>query len=87
MGWKSGKFYRDATKILQTRPPPTPPPTQTPPPPPPPPPPLFLRQKNIMTGAKFHSERNVKTSKIVPSEALSPVNTRLKDYLCPTTRV
>ena len=70
MGWKSGKFYRDATKILQT-----------------PPPPLFLRQKNIMTGAKFHSERNVKTSKIVPSEALSPVNTRLKDYLCPTTRV
>lgn len=69
MGWKSDKFYRDATKILQT------------------PPPLFLRQKNITTGAKFHSERNVKTSKIIPSEALSPVNTRLKDYLCPTTRV
>lgn len=71
MGWKSGKFYRDATEILQT----------------PPPTPLFLRQKNITTGAKFHSERNVKTSKIIPSEALSPVNTRLKDYLCPTTRV
>ena len=57
MGGKTGKFYRDATEIPQT---------------PPPPPSLFLRQKNITTGAKFHSERNVKTSKIIPSEALSP---------------
>ena len=74
MGWKSGKFYRAATEILQT-------------PHPPPPPPSPSGKKNLTTGAKFHSERNVKTSKIIPSEALSPVNTRLKDYLCPTTRV